>query len=162
MTNKFSIKSMTDPDTLILVAPVLVVVSTFHIFDASDLMHKFGQIEILAAILICCYFLWEKIAVVYPADIIGKKRTEAVICVVIGIFTALVLIPPLLSWQYFNLYRASDKVSLQKPVLIALASMWLGCAILFTSSFLIAKAQVEAMANNASAQESSMPEAISQ
>lgn len=162
MTNKFSLKSMTDPDTLILVAPLLVVVSTFHIFDANDLMHKFGQIEILAAIFICCYFLWEKIAVVYPTNIMGKKRIEAVVCVVIGIFTALVLMPPLLTWQYFNLYRASDKTSLQKPVLIAIASIWIGCAVLFTSSYLIAKAQVEAMANSPTSQESSMPEAVSQ
>ena len=157
MSNKFSLKSLTDPDTLILVAPILVVVSTFHIFDSNDITHKFGQIEILASIFICCYYLWDKIAVVYPAENIGKKRLEAVVCIVIGIFTAMVLIPPLLSWQYFNLYRASDRTSLKKPILIAIASMWIGCAVLFTSSFILAKAQIEAA--KSLGQESSMPEA---
>lgn len=162
MTNKFSLKSLTDPDALILVAPILVVASTFHIFDESDLTHKIGQMEILAAVFVCCYYLWKKIEVVYPSAIIGKKRIESVVCVVIGIFTAMVLMPPLLSWQYFNLYSASDRISLNKPILIAVVSLWVGIGILYTSSFLIAKAQVEAMANNALSQESSMPEAVAQ
>jgi hypothetical protein len=157
MTNKLSFKSLTDADTLIFVAPILVVVSTFHIFDSNDFTHKFGQIEIMASILICCYYLWEKIALVYSAEFISKKRIEAVVCIVIGIFTALLLIPPLLSWQYFNLYRASDRTTLSKPILIAVASLWIGCAVLFTSSFMIAKAQVEAA--KSLGQESSMPEA---
>lgn len=162
MTNKFSLKSLTDPDTVILVAPILVVAATFHIFDASELTHKIGQMEILAAVLACCYYLWKKIEAVYLPAVIGKKRIEAVVCVVIGIFTAMVLMPPLLSWQYFNLYRASNRISLNKPILIAVVSLWVGIGILYTSSFLIAKAQVEAMANNTVSQESSMPEAISQ
>jgi hypothetical protein len=162
MAHKFSLKSLTDPDTAILVAPILVVASTFHIFDASDLTHKIGQMEILAAILVCCYYLWKKIEVVYPAALTGKKKIEAVVCVVIGIFTAMVLMPPLLSWQYFNLYRSSDRISLNKPILIAVVSLWVGIGILYTSSFLIAKAQVEAMANNPVSQESSIPEAVSQ
>jgi hypothetical protein len=157
MSNKFSLKSLTDADTVVFVAPILVVVSTFHIFDANDFTHKFGQIEILASIMIVCYYLWEKIAVVYPAELMGRKRIEAVVCMVIGIFTALTLIAPLLSWQFFNLYRSSDKSTLTKPILISVASIWIGCAVMFTSSFMLAKAQVEAA--QSLTQESTMPEA---
>ena len=157
MSNKLSFKSLTDADTVVFVAPILVVVSTFHIFDASDFTHKFGQIEIHASIMIVCYYLSEKIPVVYPAELMGRKRIEAVVCMVIGIFTALTLIAPLLSWQFFNLYRSSDRKTLTKPILISVASIWIGCAVMFTSSFMLAKAQVEAA--QSLTQESTMPEA---
>ncbi len=160
MANKFNLKSLMDADSIVLITPILIVVSTFHIFDTGAFTHKFGQIEILAAIAICCYYLCDKIAVVYPAAIIRKKRIEAITCIAIGIFTALVFMAPLMTWQYFNLYRSSDRITLTKPILIAVASLWIGCAIFFSSSYLVAKAKVEATANNTGFQESSMPDAM--
>jgi|GEM_PF-6964777 len=155
MANRFSLKSLLDSDGIIYVAPILILMSLLHVFDTHDLTRRIGQMEILASIITVCYYLWDKIAYVYEPEKIGKKRIEAVVCAVVGLFSALVLIAPLMTWQFFNLYRTSDRFAYTKPILIAVLSLWIGCGVLFYSSAKVAMERVNA--GNSGMPESSMP-----
>jgi hypothetical protein len=133
MASKLSIKSIFDTDKIIYIAPILVLVSFFHVFSYNTSTHRFGIIEILFALIFIGYYLWEMIAVIYAPEIIWKKRIEAVICIAIGIL--LVPFPPLMTWQYYNLYKNSDRYSFNKQIIAAIITAWLGISALFYSSY---------------------------
>lgn len=151
MANKFSLKSLLDSDKIIYVAPILVFASFFHIFSRNEATHSFGQIEILAALILVGYYLWDKIAAVYPHEKLGKKRIEAIICIVISIFLALIPLAPLMTWQYYNLYKTSDRYSYTKQVIAALATVWIGVGVMYYSSYTL-------LAEKMAAQTASVPE----
>lgn len=154
---KFQFKSLLDTDKVIYAAPLLTLASFFHIFSRTPATHSFGQIEVLAAMVVVGYYLWEKIAAIYPLEKIGKKRIEAVVCVVVSIFLALIPLAPLMTWQYFNLYRASDRYSYNKQIIIAIATIWVSIITMYSSSYVL---MAERMASaNQGLPESSMPAA---
>jgi hypothetical protein len=158
MSNKFSMKSMTDVDTIIYVAPMLVAVSLFHIFSSHPSTRFFGQIEIFAAMGIIAYYLWVKIPTVYDFLKITRKRIEAMACFGVGLLSALLLMPPLLTWQLLALLKNSpDKLTMQRPVLIAVVTVWAGCGLMIYGSVKATEAKMQAAAE-ASA-DSSMPTA---
>lgn len=151
--SKFSIKSLLDTDKIIYAAPILVVVSFFHIFSRDEATHSFGQIEVLVALIVVGYYLWDKIAVIYPPEKIWKKRTEAIICMVASIFLALIPFPPLMTWQYYNLYKYSNRYSHNTQIISAIATVWMGIAVMYYSTYTLL---AERMAvQNAAATESS-------
>ncbi len=150
---KLSLKSLLDTDRIIYIAPILVFVSLFHVFSHHAATHNLGQIEILASLIVVGYYLWDKIAIIYPHDKIWKKRIEAVVCVVISIFTALVPFAPLMTWQYYNLYKNSDRYSLNKQIIAAIITVWVGVGALYYSSYLLLAERVAAQ--NSSVAESS-------
>ncbi len=135
---KYSLKNITDADNIIYIAPLLVISSFFYIFENGNNAHEFGQLEILGAIIICCYYLWDKIAVVYPPAMVGKRRIEEIVCIVIGLFSALIFLPPLMTWEFINLYRASDRFSFNKGIIISILTLWIGCGTLYYSSYKLA------------------------
>lgn len=153
MAKKFSIKSLIDTDYIIYVAPILTIVSLLNVFNHDPTKHSFGQIEIFAALIIVGYYLWDKIAVIYPHELIGKKRLQEMACVVVGIFSALVLFAPLMTWQYYNLYKASDRYSYNKQILAAIFTAWFAIAAMYYSSYV--KLSERMAAQNAPAAESS-------
>lgn len=151
MASRLSIKSILDPDNIVFIAPILVIASFFHVFSHNAGTHSFGQIEILAALILVGYYLWDKIAAVYPLEKIWKKRIEAAVCVVVSIFLALVPFAPLMTWQYYNLYKNSDRYSFNKQILAAIITAWLGVGVLFYSSYTL-------LADRMAAQNASVPE----
>jgi hypothetical protein len=155
MSKKFSLSSFLDTDKIIYIAPILLALSCLHIFSAVAATHSLGQIEVIAAIIVTGYYLWEKIAVIYPSEKMGKKRIEAVACIVISLFLALIPLAPLMTWQYYNLYRASDRQSYSKQILIAVVTIWVGIGIFFGSA--IQHTMNIQNATNAALQESAMP-----
>lgn len=155
MANKFSIKSALDMDKLIYTAPVLVFASFFHIFSSDAGTHNFGQIEVLAALIVVGYYLWDKIAVIYSPDKLWKKRTEEIVCVVVSIFLALVPFAPLMTWQYYNLYKNSDRYSLNKQIIAAILTAWVGVGTMYYSSYVLLAENMTAQNQNATAAESS-------
>lgn len=155
MTNKFSIKSLMDTDKIIYVAPILVFASFFHVFSRDAATHGFGQIEILAALIVASYYLWDKTAVIYPHEKIWKKRIESIICVVISIFLALVPFAPLMTWQYYNLYKNSDRYSYTRQIMTAVVTIWIGVGAMYYSSYSLLAEQMAAA--NTATPESSMP-----
>lgn len=151
MASKLSLTSIFDTDKIIYVAPILVFVSFFHVFSHNAGTHSFGQIEILAALILIGYYLWDKIAIVYPLEKIWKKRIEAVVCVVVSIFLALVPFAPLMTWQYYNLYKNSNRYSLNKQIMTAIITAWLGVCVMYYSTY-------TNLAENMAAQNASVPE----
>ncbi len=135
MTNKFSFKSLSEDARLIYVAPILVIAALLHIFSPIPAQHQFGQMEIFGAFITIGYYLWVHIANVYPAKTMGKKRIEMVVCIVAGIFSALLLFAPLFTWQYIMLYRASNRAAYTKPVLIAIITLWAASLVFFYGSY---------------------------
>jgi len=152
---KFQFKTLLDTDKVIYAAPLLTFASFFHIFSRTPATHSFGQIEVLAAMVVIGYYLWEKIAAIYPHEKIGKKRIEAVICIVVSIFLALLPLAPLMTWQYINLYRASDRYSHKKQIFIAIATIWLSVITFYSSSYILTAERMAAA--NQAMPESSMP-----
>ena len=145
MVNKFL------TEKIIYVAPILVFASFFHVFSRDEATHNFGQIEILAALIIVGYYLWDKIAIIYPYERIWKKRIEAVVCIVASIFLALVPLAPLMTWQYYNLYNNSDRYSYTKQIITAIATVWIGVGAMYYSSYIL-------LAERMAAQSASAPE----
>lgn len=145
-----SLTSLTQGDRLIYIAPILVATSLLHIFDAAPAAHQFGQLEILGSFLLIGYYLWNQIAVTYPHEKIWKKRMEASVCGVIGVFSALLLLAPLLTWQYVTLHFHGDRTRLFKPVMIAILTLWIGTGIFFYSAIRISM-------DHAAATQSSLP-----
>lgn len=150
MASSFSLTSLTQGDRLIYIAPILVVASLLHIFDVAPAAHQFGQLEILGGFLIIGYYLWEQIAVTYPHEKIWKKRIEASVCGVIGVFSALLLFAPLMTWQYVALHFHGERARLFKPVMIAILTLWIGSGIFFYSSIRLSM-------DRAAATQSSLP-----
>ena len=155
MSKKFSLTSLLENDKIIYAAPLLLFASLFHIFSSAPATHNFGQIEVLASIIAVGYYLWNTIAAVYPPEKIGKKRIEAVACIVASIFFALLPLAPLMTWQFINLYRASNRFSYNKQIIIAIVTVWLGIGVLFYSSLKLIMDKQSAMTTEAT--ESSMP-----
>lgn len=155
MAGKFSIKSLLGSDYIIYIAPILTIASLFHVFSRVPATHSFGQIEIFAALILVGYYLWDKIASVYPHERIGKKRIEAIVCVVVSIFLALVPFPLLMTWQYYNLYNNSDRYSLNKQILAAIITAWLGVGAMYYSSYVLLAERMTAQNQNNAAAESS-------
>ena len=137
MANKFSLGRLFDINKIIYVAPILLFASLFHIFSHVNATHNFGQIEVFAALIIVGYDLWNKIALIYPLQKMGKKRIEAVVCFVVSIFVAMIPFPFLMSWQYYNLYQESDRYTYSKQITLAVLSVWIGVGILFYSSYIL-------------------------
>lgn len=160
MSLKSTIKSFTNSDGIIYVAPILLVASLLHIFSAEPVTHKFGQLEIMGALIIISYYIWDVTPKAYAMTQIRSKQIELIICYALSVISALVLMPPLLTWQYFNLYRATTDRNHIRNILIAVISLWVGVGILFTSALSTAKQKME-MANNP-VQESVMPEVLVQ
>ena len=154
MAGNLSIKSILDTDKIIFVAPILVVVSCFHVFSHNESTHSFGQIEILAALILVGYYLWDKIAVIYAPEIIWKKRIEAVACIVASIFMALIPFAPLMTWQYYNLYKKSDRYSLNKQIVTAIITAWLGVGFMYYSTYTNLAARMTAQQNTAAPESS--------
>ena len=42
-----------------------------------------------------------------------------------------------MSWQYYNLYKKSDRYTYSKQILIAVISVWAGVMIMFSSSYIL-------------------------
>lgn len=143
MASTFSLKSLIEGHRLIYIAPILAISSLFHIFDSIPAKHQFGQLEILGAFIVTGYYLWVQISNIYAPQLIGRKRIELVVCAVVGIFSALLLFAPLMTWQYITLYYASDRSKYTKPISIALLTLWMGTFIFFygTYSFNLNKLQ---------------------
>lgn len=135
MANLFSFKSFFGGNAPVYIAPILVAGSLLHIFDMTPQKHQFGQLEIIGAFALICYYLWQQMAIVYPYEKLGKKRLEAVISIVIGIFSGFLLFAPLLSWQYITLYLSSDRLRTTKPIAIAMLTLWIGLGIFFYGTF---------------------------
>lgn len=153
--SKFSLKSLTEGNALVYITPFLVVSALFNIFDPNPAKHQFGQLEVLGAFILAGYYLWIQIAAVYDEQKIGKKRIEAVICMVVGIFSAMILMAPLLTWQYVALYRASRRGDYIKPIAIVIVTLWVATGVFFygTAKFTMDKMN----ASQTGLQESSMP-----
>jgi hypothetical protein len=157
--SNFSLKSFTEGNALVYIAPFVTIISLFHIFDMNPAQHKLGQMELFGVFILLGYYLWTQLDEVYDITKLGKKRIEAIVCIVVGIFSALTLMAPLLTWQYVAFYRASNTRSYLKPVTIAILTLWAATAIFFYGT---AKFTMDKM--NASAtgiQESSMPTVMS-
>jgi len=155
MSKKFSLTSLLENDKIIYAAPLLLCASLFHIFSTAGATHSFGQIEVLASMIAIGYYLWNTIAVIYPPEKIGKKRIEAVACMVGSIFLALLPLAPLMTWQFINLYRTSNRFSHTKQIIIAIVTIWLGVSVLYYSSIKLIMDRQSAMSTEAT--ESSMP-----
>jgi hypothetical protein len=155
MANKFSIKSLLDTDKIIYIAPILVFASFFHIFSREAATHGFGQIEILASLIVVGYYLWDKIATIYPHEKIWKKRIEAIVCIVASIFFALIPLAPLMTWQYYNLYKHSDRYSYSTQIIAAIATVWIGVSVMYYSSYMLLSERMAAA--NSGMPQSSMP-----
>lgn len=131
MANLFSFKSFLEGNAPVYISPVLVAGSLLHIFDMTPQKHQFGQLEIIGAFALICYYLWQQSAIVYPYEKLGKKRLEIIISIVIGIFSAFLFFGPLLSWQYVTLYLSSDKSRTTKPIAVAMLTLWIGLGVFF-------------------------------
>ena len=145
MSNLFSFKSFLEGNSTIYIAPVLLAGSLLHIFDLAPQKHQFGQLEVIGAFILVGYYLWQQIANIYPQEKINKKRIEAVICIVIGVFSALLLLAPLLSWQYIELFRASsNRPAIARQVMIALLTLWAGIGIFLYGTYTVSLERMNA------------------
>lgn len=153
----FSLKSLTEGNTLIYATPLLVLMSLFHIFDPNPVKHQLGQIETIAALIICGYVLWTQYTTVFSAEKLMRKRIEFSVCAIVGLITALLLYAPLMTWQFVTVYLASDRQSLNKPILMSVLALWLASGVFFYGSL---KYNMDRMsAAQSGLQQSSMPEA---
>ncbi len=144
---KFSLKSFMNTD-IIYIAPVLVLASFIHVFSKDAGTHNFGQIEIYCALGLVTYYLWDKIAAVYSPEKILAKRIEGMVCAVVGMLLLFLPFPPLMTWQYYNLYKNSDRLSLNKQILAAVITLWLGVGTIYGSFYLIHADQIAATQNS--------------
>lgn len=151
MANFSSFKSFFDGNAPVYIAPLLLGGSLLHIFDLAPQKHQFGQLEVIGALILVCYYLWQQIGTIYPQEKLGKKRIEAVVCIVIGIFSGLLLFAPLLSWQYIALYSATaatDRPALFKPLMAALLTIWAGIGIFLYSTYTVSIERLNAGATS--------------
>lgn len=135
MSTRFSPRNLLHTDRLIYISPILLFVSLFHIFSAEDATRSFGKLEIMGALAIIAYYLWDKIPEIYGAEKTNKKRIEAVICIVVSILLALLPFPPLMTWQFYNLYKATDQYSYTRPIVTAVLSSWVAVILLFAGAY---------------------------
>lgn len=147
---KFSLKSLMSTD-IIYIAPILVLASFFHVFSKVSATHNFGQIEIYCALGLVTYYLWDKIAAVYSPEKILKKRIEAIMCAVVSLLLLLLPFPFLMTWQYYNLYRNSDRYSFNKQVIVAIITIWLGVITIYGSFYIAWSDRMAGQNQNAAA-----------
>lgn len=155
MAKKISFVSLMDTDKIVFVAPILVFASFFHIFSLVPATRGLGKIEVLFAFIIIAFYLWDRIALVYTADKIGKKRIEAIACAIGSVLLLFIPFAPLMTWQYYNLYRASDCYSFNKQIIAAIVTVWIGTGVFYGSFYTLVAAQ--STAQETGMQESSMP-----
>ena len=144
MSKFSSLKSLTEGDTLIYIAPAVLAMSLLHVFSASPITHKLGQIEVIMALGLVAFYIWQNIPSVYELPYQGKKKMELAVCCVVGVMTALLAYAPLLTWQIFGFYRASgNHPAYHKPLLTALLTLWIGTALFYAGSFSYSKARMQ-------------------
>lgn len=123
-----------------LVAPagsMFAILSAMQINSHIPLDRDWAVLEACGAILLVSFFLWKEIKRRYPRELVMRMRAGAILSCVLGLLIA-PLLPVLLGYQYYRLYRAllasGDKITIAELRPIYLIA---GIVILVASGLLI-------------------------